>query len=153
MKKITTAIPTVLIGLFLNGCATKVYMTEYVDDSRYGKITFIREYAEPTAFKLNIFADGQKAASIKNKSYATFSLPVGAHKLKVDWPATASSVEVEIPVTLKGMEHKYFYASQSVDVSNFRASGMGVAYDVSENLQVIEINPTDAQKVMRKLNL
>ena len=133
-------------SIFLSGCATLVYLEEKPVSDDYGKVTVIREYAEPTAFRIKVLVDGELAAVIKNKSYVTFSLPAGDHKLKFDWPATGSDTELEFDFKLNGLEYKYYNISQIINLNICL-----LVIKTSEYLQVREYSIDDGKKVIKSI--
>ena len=118
-------------------------------------MTVIREYAEPTVFNIYVFLDGTKAASISNRSYAAFSVPVGEHLLKFDWPKTASSTEFETKIDITEYSEHYFYVSQDIELSNFSFLGAAVigyvSYNVSEKLYVAKITSKQAKEILSQI--
>jgi hypothetical protein len=153
MDKIMKILPVFLFVGLLTGCATRVYLPTYADSPYYGTITLTRDGTEPTASKLHVFVDGDKAASIRSRSYATFSLPTGKHTLTVDWPATASTPENKFPITLKGKEHKYYMVAHSFLASHTIIHARKYRRDIVEIILVNEISPTNALDVIKTLNL
>jgi hypothetical protein len=93
MIRLIKTMSTFFLASLLTGCATKAYLPTYTDSPDYGTITLMRVDAEPSAPKLSVFAGKMKAASIRNMSMVTFSLPVGEYSLSIDWPQTPISFE------------------------------------------------------------
>ena len=100
-------ISLLLLVAFFTGCATRVYLPDEPLSAGVGKVTIIREYAEPTAFACIALLDGEKAATISNRSFATFSASAGKHTLKIDWPKTTSKTEFAANVEIRGFAPQY----------------------------------------------
>lgn len=152
----------ILISLFalaslLCGCATtESYLPEKPISKEFGKITVIREYAEPTAFAVLVFLNEEKAAAISNKSYVSFSVPKGEHILRFAWPKTASSGEFKAKIQVSEYSEHFFYVAQNIEIDNvdyIRTAVSGIMNaDISEDLRVAEITPTQAAEIIKRMN-
>ena len=132
----------------LVGCATTVSEQTHASSPTDGKITLIREYAEPAAFNISVSIDDQKVASIKNKSHATFSVSEGSHILKLEWPPLVAS-EKDFPDRIKmgANEHKYYKISQNVSALDANA----LTVKATEPLMIKELSAKDAEGIISKL--
>jgi hypothetical protein len=151
-KNIMKLFPQIVAFILLvSGCATKTFLPQKSLSKDYGSVTVIRKYAEPTAFNIYVFLDGTKAASISNRSHATFSVPVGEHLLKFDWPKTASSTEFETKIDITGYSEHYFYVSQDIELSDFNFVIGYISYNVSEKLYVAKITSDQAKEILSQV--
>lgn len=153
MKKLCRVMISLLMMKALVGCSTRAYLPTITDSEDYGTVTLIRLDVEPAAPKLDIYLSDDRMASIRNESTVTFSLPVGTHSLSIDWPDTGSVFHDKFQIELKGKEHQYFYINHFFQVTNFKRSPRREQWNTREMVNVIQMKPVDAAKMIEEHDL
>jgi hypothetical protein len=134
--------------LLLFGCTTKAYLPTYSDSPKHGTITLFRVNEEPTAHPLNIYANDEKVATLRNLDTVTFSLPTGTHELSVDWPNTSTVFDDILSVNIKG-QHQYFIAIiHCYGVSNYRRHVRREEWIMGELADAILLDEASAKKII-----
>jgi hypothetical protein len=118
-------------------------------------VYFIRQRAEPTAWNLWIYVDGDKAASLSNDSYVAVGVTSGPHKILFEWPPLAAKVTLEVPVNVEPQTTRYFLVSGRIAVAGISSAYLpgGIIMNFDESLQVRELResmgPTMIQEMAR----
>lgn len=145
MKKIFINGLMFAVCVLMVGCASKAYLPTHPDSPDYATMTLFRVNAEPTAPRLNIYAEDRKVAALKNHDLVTFSLPIGTHRLSIDWPNTDSYFENVISVDVKGREHYYIAIIHGYAISNFKRSARREVWLQGEMAHAIQLDEEDAK--------
>ncbi len=123
----------------LVGCASVSYRPLPKPGENAAAVYFIRQRAEPTAWNLWIYLDGEKAASLSNDSYVAVGVPSGPHKILFDWPPLAAKVTLEVPVNIEPQTARYFLVSGRIALSGISSAYRGIIMNFDESLQLREL--------------
>ena len=110
LKELLTYVLILPAISLLTGCGptTALFSLNSPNDTE-AIVTFIRPYLTPTAFAIEIFVDGEKAAKLSNRSSVSFSVPAGDHEIVLDWPKGSLVVGgIKVKHTYNGADVKYF---------------------------------------------
>jgi hypothetical protein len=133
-----------LLCFLVSGCATSTYFKQNPPNEKEALVYFIREYAEPTAWNLDILVDGQQAASLSNKSYTSFSVPAGRRAIRLEWASfLAGGAAINTHLAFRGNDSRYFLIKGSTH--------MGVSH-YSHLLELRELSPGVGEEFVRRLN-
>jgi hypothetical protein len=137
----------VLVLALLSGCATTTYAPSPHSDSSGTTAVFIRERAEPTAWNVSVLIDGEKMASIANRSSATFDVKPGKHSFKIDWPALAGQLDLIGDVEFSADEPSYFLIT-----GNYEFTGMAYkAIQYNTTVALIRLSRAEGEQILSEL--
>lgn len=133
-----------LLLFTLTGCVSSTFVQAPVDDPDDSLVYFIRQSAQPYLWRVSVFLDDRKVATIANRSYAAFHYPAGEHALHAEWPPVAKMVEADGSVTLERGGAHYFVIAARVASSD----------DDDEwpaTMDITELSPAEREAILRKL--
>lgn len=119
----------------LSACASSSYRPINSNNPTQAAVYIIRQRAEPTAWNLWVYLDKEKVASLSNKSYVAIGASPGEHTLLLDWPPTASSVKLDVPLTLVPGTARYFEVMGRVQMTGMDYKKM----HFNESIQFVEL--------------
>ena len=140
---------TIMVA-FLTGCATPgTYFALNPENDGEATVHFFRNFnsVRPYAFAIEIFVDGQVAASLSNSAVAAFSIPVGDRSLLLEWqPGSLTPGKLEVKLNFKGRETRYFLVSERA------LAGPSIAFlIVGDRLRLFEVSAEYAQQLRQKI--
>jgi hypothetical protein len=137
-----------IVFAFLTGCAsTRTYFPLNPPNDGEATVQIFRESVRPYAFALEIFVDGEKAASLPDRSYAAFSVPAGEHSFLLEWPpGSLTPGKLEAKARFKGRDSRYFVVSEK------DLPGPSTYYVFfSDRLRLFEVSAEYAEQLRPKL--
>jgi hypothetical protein len=137
---------SLLAALLLTGCVSTTYVQTPVADPDDAIVYFIRQSAQPYAWKVQVFLDDQKVASIANRSYVAFHYPAGEHTLHAEWPPLAGMVEADGSVALETAGTHYFVIAARVGMTDEEGEEVRPA-----TMDITEVSPEEGEAILRKL--
>ncbi|WP_375773178.1 DUF2846 domain-containing protein [Archangium gephyra] len=134
-----------LLCVLVSGCATSTYFKQNPPNEKEALVYFIRKRAEPTAWQIYVFVDGQQAASLANASYTRFSVPAGRRSIRLEWASfMAGGADIKnTDFDFRGNDSRYFLIEGSTSVG---------AYNYSQTTRLSEISPVHGEMLVRELD-
>jgi len=109
----------VFLVVTLSGCTTMVYNLDMPAGMEKGTVHVYRMYASPTAWNLNLAIDGEKVASIAQKSTVKFNVAVGERNLSIDWPLLAGGLNIDGNYKILPNQDHYFVIGGDFKINVF----------------------------------
>lgn len=146
MKHLLKGARLIVIILIVTGCATPgTYFALNPENDGEATVHFFRNAnsVRPYAFAIEIFVDGQVAASLSSSAVVAFSVPVGDRSLLLKWqPGSLTHGKLEAKLNFKGRESRYFLVSERP------LSGPSIAFlFVGDRLRLFEVSAEYAQQL------
>lgn len=136
MKHLFKGARLIVIILIVTGCATPgTYFALNPENDGEATVHIFRNSVSPYAFAIEIFVDGQVAASLSDNAVVEFSIPAGERSLLFEWqPGSLTPGKVEVKLNFKGRESRYFL------VSNRALPGPRIGYlFLGDRLRLLEV--------------